>query len=203
MLSFNNSSKDGFLKSHLWIDDKSTEAQLIQSQANSGFSKRKEIIKGGNQFHFISYIHNDIFNLSKNLLPNISITIEFSKASEAFFLLGKKELDVKKYKLVIDDLKIHLKSISVTETLINAHNSALLKSDAIYSILEGQVNFASIPSNMKTVNLAGIQQGILPSLLFVGLLGNTAKSGDIEKNPYSFENHSVESVSFLVNGKCT
>ena len=84
----------------------------------------------------------------KHLLPNISIRLEFSKNNEAFYLLGVGAL-ANKYQLVFDDLKIHLKSISVSQALTNAHLAALSKTNAIYPFIESRVDFASIPANLK------------------------------------------------------
>ena len=114
--------------------------------------------------------------------------------------MGKKATYDKKYKLVLDKLTPSLKVVSVDTDFLDRLTTSLLKRNAIYNMLHGSVNFASIPANLKSHNISGIATGILPTLLFVGLLKNSAKSGDIELNPFVFEHHNVGHIQFNVNG---
>ena len=125
---------------------------------------------------------------------------------EKFFLLGLKSSYDKKYKLVIDKLQLSLKAVTVDKDFLARVTSSLLRTKAIYPIIHGNVNFANLPANLKShnskylflftkflvlflltknkqllysVTVSGIATGILPTVLFVGLLRNSAKSGDI------------------------
>ena len=67
-------------------------------------------------------------------------------------------------------------------------------------MIQSFVTFNSIPANIRQHNITGIASGILPTLLFIGLLDNNAKTGSIELNPFCFEPHNVGSVQFIING---
>ena len=101
---------------------------------------------------------------------------------------------------MLDKLTLSLKVVCVDKDFLDCITTTLMRKNAIYPYLHGSVNFASIPANLKSHQISGIATGVLPTLLFVGLLRNSAKSGDIELNPYSFEHHNVGSVQFTVNG---
>ena len=100
-------------------------------------------------------------------LPNISLKLEFSKAKEDFFLLGKKATWKDKLRLEILDLEIVLKTSTISTVISDAHTRALAGGvrNAIYPILQSSVNFHSIAAGLKQVNIHSIYQGILPSTL--------------------------------------
>ena len=52
-----------------------------------------------------------------------------------------------------------MKSVNVNNDVLELHNRALLQKNACYPIIESSVNFASIPANLKTINVQGISQG--------------------------------------------
>ena len=93
-----------------------------------------------------------------------------------------------------------MKAVDVDKDFFERQLQILLRTNAIYPMLSSSVNFSSIPANIRQHNIPGIATGILPTLLFVGLLPNSAKTGDISLNPFCFEPHDVASVQFTVNG---
>lgn len=54
-----------------------------------------------------------------------------------------------------------MKSINVDNDVLELHNKALLQKNAVYPLVESSVNFASIPANLKTINVQGISQGTI------------------------------------------
>ena len=57
-----------------------------------------------------------------------------------------------------------MKSINVDNDVLELHNKALLQKNAVYPLVESSVNFASIPANLKTINVQGISQGTVTFL---------------------------------------
>ena len=58
-----------------------------------------------------------------------------------------------------------MKSINVDNDVLELHNKALLQKNAVYPLVESSVNFASIPANLKTINVQGISQGTVTFFL--------------------------------------
>jgi hypothetical protein len=57
-----------------------------------------------------------------------------------------------------------MKSVNVDNDVLELHNRALLEKNAVYPLVESSVNFASIPANLKTINVQGISQGTVTFL---------------------------------------
>lgn len=148
--------------------------------------------------YYHNFLFDDLFNF-RYLLPNVSIRIELRKANNNFFMLGAKEKG-DKVKLDISKLELQLRTVR-SEAALSSHFSSLLNRKAIYPLLESSVNFVSIAANQTKIYINSICQGFLPTMLFIGLVDNTASSGAIEMNPFVFSHHNLQSIQFFVSGK--
>ena len=125
LFTFDESVKGSFLKTSLWEEDQPDSADVTtKANSNSGYFKRRELIKNGKKVFFSMRIHNDLFALHCYLLPLCSLKIEMQRSRENFFLIGAGAW-ADKLRVKLSDLKITLKTVTVAKELQDAHTNAL------------------------------------------------------------------------------
>merc|ERR1712237_105307 len=83
---------------------------------------------------------------------------------------------------------------------MNRHINALNKTSAKYPIRRVETKVFSIPKGNLSANQENLFLGQLPKRVVIGLVENTAFSGDSSKNPFNFEHFSTDFLALYLDG---
>ena len=203
-LSYSTASKINTLSSRGFFKDTPDKYDDVgttgANSANTGFNDRKKLFDSSKWVYFCINLHTDITTLRKYIPPNIKITMELQRNSDAFCLLSPKAEN--SFAIELKDLKIklnrYLPSLSVKtfyENKLRSGAKPLLPMDR--SLLK-TYTVKSGTSDLSHYNIISGRQ--LPEQVIIGIVKETAHRGDIGKNPFNFQDFGLKEASLVVNG---
>ena len=200
-LSYSSSSKDNILSSRGYFKDTPEKFDDVSNATlNTGFNDRKKLFEESKWVYFCINLHTDITTLRKYIPPNVKITMEFQRNSDAFCLLSAKSVD--NFAIELKDLRLKLyrylpspKVKAFYENKLRSGAKPLLPIDR--SLLK-TYTVKSGTSDLSHYNIISGRQ--LPEQLIIGIVEETSHRGDIEKNPFNFKDFGLKEASIVVNG---
>ena len=104
------------------------------------------------------------------------------------------------YKMVITEASLKVRHAKMNPKIILAHNEALNHGEALYPYWKSNVKAFSIPSGVSSYSIDDLYNGMKPSRLIIAMVGNTAYTGNSERNPFNFRHYAVNFIQFTVDG---
>ena len=105
------------------------------------------------------------------------------------------------YKLKITLAVLKVCFVSLHPSVIVAHNEALKISPALYPFWRSDIKSFSIAGGSHTFMTDNIFHGQVPSKIIIGMVSNSAYSGDYVKNPFNFMNMGLNYLEINVDGQ--
>ena len=202
-LSYSTESKKNILSSRGFFKDTAGKYDDVGSLGNSlnlGFNARKQIFETSHWVYFCINLHTDITTLRKYIPPEVKLTMEFQRNSDAFCLLSSKSVD--NYAIELKDLKIklnrYLPSQKVKTFYENKLKSGVKPMLPIDRSLLKTYTVKSGTSDLSHYNIISGRQ--LPEQVIIGIVEETAHRGDIAKNPFNSKHFELKEASIVVNG---
>ncbi len=200
LFSFSKDAKENMLKaSSLWIQDKSGTEAVNTKTDNSAYNDRANIVKLSKSVEFSTKLHADIFQCRKYLLPGIPLRVKLVRHADSFGIIAKNN-DVK-YKVQLEQLKLTVRHLKIAKNIANAQLHFLDSQPGHYWFPKTEIIHHVVGPNISSKIVDRIATGLLPHLIIVGMVKDTAAEGhDYSKNPFHFENFGLNSLQFRVNG---
>jgi hypothetical protein len=158
---------------------------------NKGFENRFSIVCGSEPFDMYAPITHDFFKLNNHVGPGNRVEIRLQKYPDKFLLNSYLEWD--NYKIVIEDMKLHLRTIERRERV-----HCPLKE--VYFMNETQVHKQIIAVHSPTANIRLFNGGIMPKTIILAMTSTKAFEGDYAYNPFNFHHYNVNTVALKING---
>ncbi len=213
LLAFNKESKDTIIFGEGWGDDK--------NPSNFNVNKRNEITIGNKPtipavlanpilverlkkftespdktVEFVGNLHLNISTMDKLLMDMNDVKIELTHNDTAFYLLGLKNV-AKEFKFKFIKASIQIRKLVVSPSVMLA-NSNLFNKQPI-PLNYKNVVIKTIPASLNSTESSFIiNTGLLPVRLIVGFLKTAAIKGDLELNPFNFENFKLKSIKLTL-----
>jgi hypothetical protein len=213
LLNYSQDAKESLLQSTLFVKDragymnninanvktekKDNQDVKVPQECNTGFWQRKEYLKDG-IVNLCGRLHCDIFNSDRYLLNKVNINIMLKKSSNAFCLLWMN--DNTTYQVSINKIALYLRKVTVSPSVANAHNNALMKSLASYPIKRTRVSKHSIGTASGQTISETIYQGVLPTRVVLGMVANKAFIGNNLENPFNFQHFNISKLELKCSG---
>ena len=210
LLSYSKATKDCRLSSQCFFSDTPNNfdslgdiggaGEMVKPSDNEGYKKRKSWFKNSRTRYFNIPLHSDICTLRKYLPPNTKLEIDFYRHSDQFALLSPYQAS--DCFIELEDLSLSLTRYTPSTSIKNFHSSNLSKNKKqvlpidrslikTYTVQLGQ-------TNLSHYNIITGHQ--LPEQIIIGVVEQTAYSGNIAKNPFNFQHLDMSEVSLVVNG---
>ena len=211
LLNYNVDAKESILQSALFVKDRAgymnnidnpiktenigtnTKTSLVET--NNGFWQRKQMLNGGT-VQMSGRLNCDIFNSQRYLLNMIDLNLTLTKSSPSFCLMYNGS---NTYNIEITNISLIMRKVSISPSVMNAHNLALRKSFTCYPIKKTIVSPHTISTTALTWSQS-IHSGILPSRVVLGMVTNKAFVGDNRENPFNFQHFNIKTVHLKCNG---
>lgn len=148
---------------------------------------------------FIGPLLCDICQQPRLILNGVPIDIRLIPTRDEFRMITYP--DGKRAHLTIEEIKLDVCKVTVSDATYIGHDSALKESPAKYPILRTNMATYNIPAGSFGEVIEDPFQGELPTMLIVGMVESEAFHGNINLNPLAFKNFNVNKIAFFVDGE--
>ena len=206
-LSYNFDVKDSYLSAEGFYDETIPEVTTeeipakVNSELYNSLLKRKKMMLNGKKVFFNTRIAVDLFDTVRFLPPNVDIKIKLVRSAEKFGLL-QDPAAAKPFKIVLKDVKLHMRKVLPTLMLRENFKNKLLKEPCYLPFSATRLRHYVIPQGMSSFNIANIANGTLPKQVFFVMVHNQAMSHAPNKNPFNFQHFNLSSYNLKKNGQC-
>ncbi|CAL2052409.1 unnamed protein product [Caenorhabditis brenneri] len=138
------------------------------------------------------------FQTEKLLIPHINIQLELYRNTDQFCLeCADNDFNGR---LVISDLKLHMRAIDVVPSATIALENRLRTTPAQYPFTITKAKVITIPEGRVEVPFNMIYSDILPRRLIIGLIAPDAMEGKFTKNCFNFEHNHLSEIQIDAGG---
>ena len=131
----------------------------------------------------------------------MDIKIKLVRSAEKFGLL-QDPAAAKPFKIVLKDVKLHMRKVLPTLMLRESFKNKLLKDPCYLPFSATRLRHYVIPQGVSSFNIANIANGTLPKQVFFVMVHNQAMSHAPNKNPFNFQHFNLSSYNLKKNGQC-
>jgi hypothetical protein len=210
LLSYSKSTKKGWLTKNCYFQDTpakydevgtvdANKATTVES-TNTGYKSRKTWFARSKTRYFNIPIHSDICTLRKYLPPNTKLEFEFHRSSDGFSLLTPYPAN--ECKIEIEDLELSLTRYTPSKAISRFHADRLSKvKRQILPIDRSLIKTYTVQAGQSDLSHYNIISGHqLPEQIIIGIVEQTAQTGETGKNPFNFQHFNCSEASLVVNG---
>lgn len=138
-----------------------------------------------------SIIPHDFFKMNNHLGPGNKVDMKLYRYNDAF-LINSYTGDVGGYKIVIDDMKLHLRAIERRERIMPPLKECYRMNE---TQLHKQIVAAGLPSTTFRIHTAGV----MPKTIILAMVDARAAEGDYLFNPWHFHHWHVKNVALVID----
>ncbi len=175
----------------------------FEADDDTSFTTRLGKTITGKKYQCMGRLHLDICQQNKAILNNVNIKIKLIKNKNSFAILNTTANDNVEYKIKITDLTFYVRKIRLSNDVRLEHMKKLEKEPARYHYKRVDMKAITIPSGVSDINLEKVWDGRIPNKFFYAMISNSAFNGNYHKNPYKFDNKTINFVALYVDGKQT
>ena len=192
LLTYGPAAKYSQLTGSLWYKDKAGYMDSVTAD-NTGFKERQKWIENSRCVTMIGRPHLDLCFQDRLMLNGVDMKMRFVRSKDAFNLMGNG-------KVVIRDMSLFVRKVKVHPSLQLGHIKALDRSTAKYPVKRVETKVFSIPKGNMSANQENLFLGQLPKRVVIGLVNNTAFSGNVAENPFNFKHFDIDFLALYVDG---
>ena len=122
------------------------------------------------------------------------------RSAEKFGLL--QDNTAKSFKIVLKDVKLHMRKVLLTLLLRESFKNKLLKEPCHLPFSATRLRHYDFPQGVSSFNIANIANGTLPKQVFFVMAHNQAMSHTPDKNPFNFQHFNLSTFNLKKNGQC-
>ena len=160
--------------------------------SNKGFDARYMITCGSASFDMYCPITHDFFRLNNHVGPGNKIDIRLNMHKHKFLL--NSGLPRSNYKILIEDMKLHLHTIELKEDIKYPLQER-------YRMNETQLHKQIVAANLPATTFRVHNGGIMPKSIIFAMAETRAVEGDYGRNPFLFHHFYLESIHLMINGE--
>ena len=163
-----------------------------RSQINLGFQQRYALTSDSEPVDMYVPLNADFFKIDNHIAPGNKIDIKLTRYPDAFLLNTFRQ--GQNYKLVILDMKLHLRTLERRERIATPMVEK-------YLMNETQCHRQVVTANTPSVQFRIHYGGVLPKTVILCMSATRAGNGDYSYNPVRFQHFYVRRVALIINGE--
>lgn len=182
-----------------YADRGSMDAVDPLTAENEGLTNRYIYTRNGRTVDVEGCLRADLCLQRRLILNGVNVGVKLWPSKDAFRLMSAH--DDKTHKVTLTDIYLNVCKVTVTPSVILAHNEALSITPAKYPYQKTAIKVFTLPAGQFTASLDDLFQGTIPTRLVAGLVSSAAYSGDIKQNPFNFQHYDTNHVAMYVDGE--
>ncbi|KAK3929503.1 hypothetical protein KUF71_003510 [Frankliniella fusca] len=189
-LNYDKAAKDTHQQQRMWYEDSPGHLDSLNGEENLGLAARHSRTRQSRVFEMMGHLHLDLCNVDKLLLNNCSLRIKLTRNRDSFALMNYKLLDV----------KLFLRRVTISPSVLLAHAQALEKSPAKYPVNRIDIKTVTITQGLRDKTIDNLFLNSLPQRVIIGFVDNRAFNGDYTRNPFNFQHFNLNYIQRHVDG---
>lgn len=170
------------------------------SAQNTGYQQRLELAKGSKQFEMLGRICDNIFDLSRYLLNNVTVDIELMRSLPKFCLSGPDGKQDLEYKYEIQDASLFIRRRTLSSPVLRSIQLGQAKGKHVYYPYQRmEMKSTQILLGSFGCTWPNIIQGVLPTFVCIGLVSAKAFNGDLHLSPFNFKHYNLTNLSLTID----
>ncbi|XP_046491080.1 uncharacterized protein F54H12.2-like [Neodiprion pinetum] len=173
-------AKKSHLSSALWYDSEDGVSDVYDADAvgaDRGFIERKRIMSNARTVDLIGHLHCDVFNQDKFLINGVELRLRLVRSRDSFCIMEAEN----RHKLHILETSLLVRRMKISPGILLAHARTLAK-------------------RVQAETVDNVILGQLPKRVIIGFVSNKVFNGDRQRNPFNFQNYSLNFLSLYVDG---
>lgn len=204
LLSYGPAAKTSQLTAALFYKDKAgcldeTDPSKDDDTLNTGLKARYNHSKQSKSIEMVGRIHEDIFNLDRNMINGVELRLKLTRSKNEFCLLSPTT--AANFKLVLEDAILYIRKEKISPSVLIAHAESLRKSNAKYPLRRVDMKVISISRGALNFSQDNCFNGNIPKRVIMAMVDNDAFSGNYKKNPFTFKNNDLTFLGVYVDGE--
>lgn len=159
--------------------------------------KRSERLISGKECDFMIPISADFLQSDRLLFPTSELIITLTRHKDSFGLITDVTLK-EKINVVLSNLQLHVRYISLNPKLAEEHVLTIRDGPAFYPIIRTDMKSFGVPSQTTNYIFQDLFHDVVPNNIIVGMIDTKAYYGDATKNPFNFQHFNVQEMFFRV-----
>ena len=135
-------------KSHMlsigWYKDKSGK---FESETNSGFKSRSELIKDSKPFELMGPLFLDLLQQERYLISQTDVRLKLLPSKPEFAL---NSYGTATFEIEFMDVILYVPRAELNPSVINGHSTGMRQQNAIYPVLHSEIITFAIPKRQKS-----------------------------------------------------
>ena len=169
------------------------------SSSNEGFASRARKVAESQPVELMGRIHLDIMKIDRFLLSNVTMSLKFYQASEAFRLSSSESNP--DYKVEILDSALHVKTVTIAPEIVLSQESVLQTKPAVYPYWGTHYRTFTVSKGDQNLVVDSLFGSRIPSKIFVVMLDSEAYNGNPKKSPLHFQTFGLNRFALSINGQ--
>jgi len=199
LMSYGSDTKKTVLKGCCnWIPDEPGEADDV---TGSGYTKRKALWALSAKVPFCIPLQIDILATDRFFPKDIDFHFRLTKSNDNMLYMANKAKPGR-YKLLISDMKLHVRKLTMTKELLADHDAKFNKGQlATFPFTRTDIKYMSIAVGSTVSHMDNIYRSKLPQSAIVFLVSSQAINGSPQHNVQNFQNFGVTKMRCLINSE--
>lgn len=174
-----------------------------KAATNSAIAKRKALIAGSRTFELRGGLSVDLFQCDRNLIMGSDINIKIYLNDPVFYMMDNNPVAADRItpKLLLENVELYVRRVTVADTFVNAINQELTQRDAIYPFTRRETVTMTIPAGTTFFTKENLFRGQLGVRYFFGMVDADAYNGTIAKSPFYFNHNKLSEITLMENGQ--
>lgn len=168
---------------------------LSKTVANDGYRQRRSSVSGRGTWLGVPLLLNT--TVSRLIPAQTEITLKFNRAPTNLVLLASNELE---YKIRITDAKVQVPRINMFDHIHKNYEKILNSKGFLYPGLNPIVRTKTISSGDQNIDWTPFT-GKLPQRIYIFQIAQSAYNGQLDRNPYNFQNFMMNKIQVFKNGR--
>ncbi|KAK3922312.1 hypothetical protein KUF71_011781 [Frankliniella fusca] len=195
-LNYDKAAKDTHLQQRMWYEDSPGHLDSLNGEENLGLAARRSRTRQSRVFEMMGPLHLDLCNVDKLLLNNCSLRIKLTRNRDSFALMSTKASE----KIKLLDVKLFVRRVTISPSVLLAHAQALEKSPAKYPVNRIDIKTVTITQGLRDKTIDNLFLNSLPQRVIFGFVDNRAFNGDYTRNPFNFQHFNLNYIQMHVDG---
>jgi hypothetical protein len=166
---------------------------------NVAAQTRQLVMKKSGKFDFMIPLSSDFLMSDRLLPPGVELKIRLIRNQDSLSIMSME--DNAAYTVVIDKLRLHMRLIELSPTLMHKHLSEWKTRPVLMPINRTVIRQYHISQGHASINIPSLFIGRLPKTVIVGMTTSKAYNGNFAKNPFNFQHFGCNYACLKVNGE--
>ncbi|XP_053210233.1 uncharacterized protein F54H12.2-like [Panonychus citri] len=167
---------------------------------DESFIKNATIVSEDKTYELYYRLHLPLCLQDKLLINGIPLVFRFTRSQSTFPLIRMKDGDKENYSIHISNFTLHLTRVKLFPDAHATIIHTLETHPAKYFITRADTKSFTIPSGVSTMTIENLFVGQLPKRIIIGCVKEEALNGDINHNPFNFENFNINHICLNIDG---